>query len=272
MPDQAENLRRLVETVVPRIPPHKARRIAFLSGKGGVGKTSLSVNISLALARMGKKTILIDCDLGLANADVLLGIQPKFTLDSLITDQNDIGKALVSLPSGLWLLPGAGTVIPSKAVSSGRLGHVLEALDNRAEFIIMDGGAGIDEGVQHIAALSDEVVMVASTESASTLNAYRLIKVLLDLDPFLPIRLVINRAQNDKGARKTADRLAAAVSRFLSTEPEYVGWIPFDPVVEQSAIERRPFVEKYPGSLPSRAIVSLAKRLLSPPPVPPRAA
>ncbi len=272
MTDQAENLRRLVESVTPGIPAHKARRIVFLSGKGGVGKTSLAVNVSLALARMGRKVILVDCDLGLANADVLLGVQPRATLDGLLTKDGDVRKALVNLPSGLWLLPGAGKIVPREVLGTGRLSKILNRLDDWAEFIIMDGGAGIDEGVRYVAGLSDEVVIVASPESASTLNAYRLIKVLLDENPRKAIRLIVNRVQNDYSANHTADRLTNAVRRFLSNNTEFIGWIPTDPIVEQSARERRPFVEKYPGSLPARAVVALANRLLQPPPIPPRAA
>ena len=272
MQDQAEKLRSLVRSIAPKIPPHNARRISFLSGKGGVGKTSLAVNIALALARMGHKTILIDCDLGLANADVLLGVQPRLTLDRLLTSDSEVRRALVNLPSGLWLLPGAGQIVPRDAVDTGRLEHVLESLDDSAEFILMDGGAGIDEGVQHVAGLSDEIAIIVSPESTSTLNAYRLIKVLVDRNPRLTVRLIINKVLNDFAARRAAGRLTNAVRKFLDTDPEFVGWVPTDPIVEQSAIERRPFVERYPASLPSRAVVTLALRLLQLPPEPPRAA
>jgi len=262
----------MVDRYLPAPQPHKARRIVFLSGKGGVGKTSLAVNISLALARMGHRTILMDCDLGLANADVLLGVQPGNSLDNVLISNGDPRSAIIALPSGLWLLPGAGTIVPGDAVHNGKLEAVLGRIDDDADFIIMDGGAGIDEGVQHVASLSDEVVIVAVPESASTLNAYRLIKVLLEKRPNLSIRLAINRAHNDFSARHVANRLSNAISKFLPAEPEFIGWVPTDPIVEQAARERRPFVEKYPGSLPARAIVSLAHRIIQLPPGPPVAA
>jgi len=270
--DQAENLRRLVESTYTKLPPHKARRIAFLSGKGGVGKTSLAVNIALALSRMGHKTILIDCDLGLANAEILLGVQPDVTLDNLLVAKEDIKKALLVMPSGLWVLPGAGTTLPRQALDTGQLGRVLNQLDDMAEFVLMDGGAGIDEGVQYVAGLSDEILIIASPDSSSTLNAYRLIKVLHEKYPHIPMRIVINRARNDYGANRTAERLNSAISKFLGGDAQFVGWVPSDPIVEQAALERRPFVEKYPGSMPSRAVVALAHKLLTPPPGPSRAA
>ena len=271
MPDQAESLRRLVEDVTPKIP-HHARRIAFLSGKGGVGKTSIAVNVALAFARMGRSTVLVDCDLGLANVDILLGVQPSRTLDSLLTAGGDVRKALLNLPSGLWLLPGANSIVPRQGVKSGRLEQVLKKLDDKAEFIVMDGGAGIDEGVQYVAKLSDEVVIIASPESASALNAYRLLKVILKQSPHPAIRLIVNRARNDAAARRVAAGLLSAAREFLLTDPEYVGWVPIDPVVEQSVRERTPFVEKFPGSLPARAVVALAHKLVQPPPQPPIAA
>ncbi len=271
MPDQAESLRRLVERVVPK-PPHKARRMAFLSGKGGVGKTSMAVNIALAMARMGKSTILMDCDLGLANVDVLLGVQPRRTLDSLITAGGDVRKALINLPSGLWVLPGAGSIVPRQGTQGGGLDRVLDRIDDRAEFILMDGGAGIDEGVQYVAGLSDEMVIIATPENASALNAYRLIKVILSNAVPPAIRLIINRAENEKDARRTALGLIGASREFLANDPEYLGWVPRDPIVEQSVRERRPFVEKYPGSLAARAVVALAHKLVNPPPRPPVAA
>lgn len=269
--DQAENLRKLVETVVPKLP-HKARRIAFLSGKGGVGKTSLAVNVAVVLARMGKKTVFVDCDLGLANADILLGIQPRITLDGLLANGGDIKKSLIEVPSGLWILPGSESTVPKKAVGGGRLQYVLMGLDDEYEIIVMDGGAGIDEGVQHVGMLADEVVVVTSPESAAAVNAYRLIKVLLGHKDPPAIRIVINRARNDAIASRAASSLLGAVKQFLDTDPEYVGWVPGDQIVEQAAKERRPFVERYPGSLPSRAVVSLANKLYQPPPGPPRAA
>jgi flagellar biosynthesis protein FlhG len=271
IPDQADKLRRLVEQVTPR-KPHKARRIAFLSGKGGVGKTSIAVNVALAMARMGRKTILVDCDLGLANADVLLGIQPRATLDGIFMSGKDISRAIVNLPSGLWLIPGAGAIVPRQAVNSGKLEEVLDRIDNDAEFILLDAAAGIDEGVQHVAKLSDEVVVVAVPENAATLNAYRLIKVILDMRPAPAVRLVVNRAGSSGAAKRVASGLIGAAREFLSNDPEYLGWIPVDPIVEQAGRERRPLVERYPGSLPSRAIVALAQRLIQPPPHPPTAA
>jgi flagellar biosynthesis protein FlhG len=271
IPDQAANLRRLVETVVPKLP-HKARRLAFLSGKGGVGKTSLAVNIALVLARMGKKTVFVDCDLGLANADILLGIQPRITLDGILANGGDVKKSLIEVPSGLFILPGSESTIPKKAVGGGRLQDILMELDNDAEIIIMDGGAGIDEGVQHIAMLADEIVIVTSPESAAAVNAYRLIKVVLGHKDPPAIRIVINRARNDSNAGRAAASLLGAVKQFLFTDPEYIGWVPKDAIVEQAARERRPFVERYPGSLPSRAVVSVANKLYMPPPGPPKAA
>jgi len=272
MSDQADNLRQLVEQVTPQVTPHHARRIVFLSGKGGVGKTSIAVNMALALARLGKRTILIDCDIGLANADIILGINPKITLDGIITTGQDVRSALIKLPSGLWLLPGAAGIIPRQALNHGRLEAVLNKLDNSADFIIMDGGAGIDEGVQYLAALSDEAVIVAAPESASAVNAYRLIKIILKRSPAPSIRLLINRAGNDRAARRVAVGLMGAMSEFLTDQADYLGWVPKDTIVEQAGRERRPFVEKYPGSLPARSVVALAHRLIQPPPGPNRAA
>lgn len=271
MSDQAENLRRLVDTVIP-ILPHKARRIAFLSGKGGVGKTSLSVNIAVILARMGKKIIFVDCDLGLANADILLGIKPRITLDGILAEGGDIKKSLIEVPSGLFILPGSESTVPRKAVGGGQLQDVLMGIDDHAEIIIMDGGAGIDEGVQHIGMLADEVVIVASPESASAVNAYRLIKVILNHENPPSIRIIINQVRNNATARRVAGSLSGAVKQFLDTDPEYIGWVPKDPIVEQAAKDRMPFVERYPGSLPSRAVMTLANKLYIPPPGPPRAA
>jgi flagellar biosynthesis protein FlhG len=271
MTDQADNLRRMLERSAPRLP-HKARRIAFMSGKGGVGKTSLAVNTSLTLSRMGHKTILIDCDLGLANADFLLGIQTVSTLDSVFVAGQDVRSAVVVMPSGLWLVPGAGAIIPRQAVISGRLEHILDSLDNDAEFIIMDAAAGIDEGVRYVAQLSDEIVVVAMSDSAAAINAYRLIKVMHEQKPSPAIRLIINRSQSHMSAQRTAAGIMKASGEFLGMDIEYLGWVPHDPTVEQAARERRPLVEKYPGSDSARSIVAIASRIMQPPPVQPDAA
>lgn len=214
MTDQADNLRRLLERTTPRLP-HKARRMAFLSGKGGVGKTSLAVNTALTFSRMGRKTVLMDCDLGLANADFLPGVQTQSTLDSIILSGQDVRKAVVVMPSGLWLVPGAGAIVPRQAVSSGRLEHVLTRLDGEAEFIIMDAAAGIDEGVQYVASLADEIVVVAAPESSAAINAYRVIKVLHESNPTIGIRLIINRSQSYSAAFRTANGIQKAATDFL---------------------------------------------------------
>jgi flagellar biosynthesis protein FlhG len=271
MTDQADNLRRLLERTVPR-PPHKARRLAFLSGKGGVGKTSLAVNTALTLSRMGHRTILIDCDLGLANADFLLGVQPQSTLDSIIVSGQDVRNAVVVMPSGLWLVPGAGAIVPRQAVISGRLEHVLELLDGDAEFIILDGGAGIDEGVQYLARISDEVIIVAMPESAAAINAYRLIKVIHENRSGPAIRLIINRSPSHSAALRAAKGILKAADDFLDMGIEYIGWIPDDPTMDQAARERRPLIEKYPSCDSARSIVAITTRILQPPPTPPSAA
>lgn len=267
MADQAESLRRLLERNTPRLP-HKARRIAFLSGKGGVGKTNLAVNCALVLSRMGRKTILIDCDLGLANADFLLGIHPKTTLDNILLAGKEVKSAVIVTSSGLSVVPGAGAIIPRQAVSGGKLETVLISLDNEAEFIIMDAGAGIDEGVQYVARVSDEVVVVALPESAAAINAYRLIKILHEQNPHLALRLIINKSPSHNSAFRTASGIMKAGRDFLNLEVEYLGWIPDDSTVEQAARERRPFVEKYPASDASRAVIALINRLIQPPATP----
>jgi len=271
MTDQAQKLRSLIERASPKMP-HKARRIAFLSGKGGVGKTSLAVNVSIALSKLRKKTLLIDCDLGLANVDVLLGYQSNSSTDKVYTSGGDIREAVVNLPNGLWLLPGSGSVIPRQVIRNRRLEQILQVLDDKAEFIIMDGAAGIDDGVQYVARLADEAVIISTPDNTSTIDAYRLIKILLEDHRHPAIRLIVNRAESMKLARQTATGIIRAMDSFLSEKPDYLGWVPYDQIVERAGRERRPLVEKYPASDSARAIVAIAHRLINPPPVEPEAA
>ncbi len=261
--DQASKLRQLIRQESDR-PAHRARVLAVTSGKGGVGKSNISVSLSLAAASMGRDVVLIDCDLGLANVDVLLDLQVKHNLSHLLTGEASLNDVLVPAPGGLRVLPGAAGVSELADLKDGEQDILLGALDKlvqTTELIVLDTGAGISRRVVEFCLASGEVVVVTTPEPTAIADAYAMIKVLGQADPNLRVWLVVNMANSRSEAEQILDRITLLTRRFMGLEVQRAGYVLSDPRVPHAVRRRLPFSLAYPSCQAAICVSEVARTL-----------
>lgn len=295
-PDQAERLRRLV--IPPRNAPVEpvpssssgsvtaaaggglsvspvsasdrtrsnriARAIAISSGKGGVGKTNLAVNLAIAFAARGQRVVLLDADLGLANADVLCGITPRATLEDVVSSERSLEEVMVSAPGGFRLVPGASGVSRLADMGQMQRRNVLDqllALERTTDVLIVDTGAGIGANSMAFAAAAHSILVTATPEPTAIADAYGAIKTLVARGCRDGLQLVVNMASSDEEARAVHARIDRVSRAFLSTPIKYAGAIPLDPSVPAAVRRRAPVSVVAPDAPASKAVRQLARVL-----------
>ncbi|MBX2811638.1 MAG: MinD/ParA family protein [Myxococcales bacterium] len=250
--------------VSPRVVG-RARVITVASGKGGVGKTQLSVNLATALARVGQRVLLIDGDLGLANVNVLLGLSHDYNAAHLLDGSQPFNRVVTSFRGKFDLLP-AGNALAYMAeldiASQVRLMESLELYKRPYDFVIMDACAGIGGNVRLTLSMADETLVVMSPETTSLTDAYALIKVAARSGCKGPFNVIVNPVRVADQAREMFACLEAASRSFLGVEIGYAGYVYRDQAVERSTREQVPFVESSPGSPASKCVEALALRIL----------
>lgn len=264
MYEQISNLKRLVNTKYSgKVPEGNIKVICITSGKGGVGKTNLSVNISLALQKMGQKVLLVDADLGLANVDVITGLYPKYNLSHILTSDMDINDILLEGPLGIKILPGASGLYEMANLSTRELNFLIKAFNTLASdfnMVIIDTGAGISENVMSFIKSSDEIIIVTTPEPSAITDAYAVIKLIYKYSQ--RIHIIVNRVDNFKEGEFTVKKLSNASRKFLHTEVNYLGYVLEDKKVLKSNMDQTPFYTRYPDSLASKCVTNIAQNLL----------
>lgn len=240
-----------------------SRILSVASGKGGTGKTSISVNLSLALGRMGRTVCLLDADLGLSNVDVLLGISPKLTLEDVLFEGVPMEKAILRAGPGLDVIPGCSGVsrladLPREARAT--LAKEFAKLEGY-DYLVVDGSPGISSQVISLCLACPELLVVVNPDPSSLTDAYALVKVLFENGLRRSPNVVVNRAASAESARNIFGRLRAAMGKYLKLEANLLGHIPSDPHVGAAAGRQRPLVELYPASNAGRAMLALARSL-----------
>jgi flagellar biosynthesis protein FlhG len=239
-----------------------------VSGKGGVGKTNLVANLSVAAAGLGAKVLLVDGDLGLANVDVLLGMHPVATAADVLEGRCRFEDAVQEGPRGIHLLAAASgrTDLPGlRPAALARLLIPLFGSTGRYDLVFVDAGAGLGAAVIGLAAACDRALLVTTPEPTSLADAYATLKVLGREAPALRVDVVVNGARDALQARDTHVRLARLADRFLAMVPSYLGHLPSDPRLGEAVARQRAVVEIFPGSPSARHIVKLAETLLATP-------
>ncbi|MBC23885.1 MAG: ATP-binding protein [Phycisphaerae bacterium] len=242
-----------------------AQAVAITSGKGGVGKSNLTVNLAVALARSGRRVCVLDADFGLANVDVLCGLSPRQTLEHVITGKCRLLEATVRCPGGFFLVPGASGVADLAdldGLQRRRLLEQLADLERRVDVLLIDTGAGIGSNVMAFAAAAHRVLVAVTPEPTSMTDAYGAIKTLVGRVPGTRPELVINMATSRTEASKVYKRLDKVSRAFLETPLELAGVVPFDMTVRGAVRRRRPLTLVAPQAPASQAISNLAQRLM----------
>ncbi|HLM54035.1 MAG TPA: MinD/ParA family protein [Pseudoxanthomonas sp.] len=243
--------------------PHPVRVMAITGGKGGVGKTNLSVNLAVAFAEMGKRTLLMDADLGLANIDVLLGLAPKFTLADLVAGRCQLDDVLVEGPDGLLVVPASSglrhmaELQPAEHVG---LVNVFSELQRALDVMVVDTAAGITDSVLTFCQAAQDAVVVVCDEPASITDAYALIKVLSRDRGVDRVHVVANMVRDATEGRRLYEKLARVCERFLGDIAlHYLGPVPQDDWLRRAVQRQQAVVKAYPGSPSARAINDIAR-------------
>lgn len=236
----------------------------FASGKGGVGKTHLAVNIAAALADLGQRVLLIDADLGLANVNVLLGLSPTYHAGHLLEGSQTFDEVVVRMEENYHVLPAGSALVRLAELDMSDQVRLLERLDlyNRPyDYILVDASAGIGANVRLTLAMAHQTVVVMNPEMTSLTDAYALIKVGTRSGVDGPFQVVVNRVRLAEQAREMYTCLSSAARSLLSIDLSYAGYVYMDTVVERAMRAQKPFVRTFRGAPSSRCIVNLAKRL-----------
>ena len=243
--------------------PGPVRVIAVASGKGGVGKTSVSVNLAMSLQNAGQRTLLLDTDLGLANVDVMLGLSPRFTLADVFAGRCELADTLLEGPNGLLVVPAASgkrhmtELTPAQHVG---LVHAFSQLDVPIDVMIIDNAAGISDSVLTFCQAAQDVIVVVCDEPASVTDAYALIKVLSRERGVTRVQVLANQVGHPSEGRQLYDKLERVTSKFLDVTLNYLGAIPRDEWLRRAIQRQEAVVDAFPAAPASMAFREIAKR------------
>lgn len=268
MIDQAEQLRKLVKQQSGSQKKNTARVITVTSGKGGVGKSSISVNLAISLAMEGKRVIVMDVDFGLANIEVMLGIRPEYNLADMMFGGKTLQEVITRGPEGIGFISGGSGIQELTSLTREQIVNLtmhLSELDELADVIIIDTGAGIADAVLEFVTASTEVLLVVTPEPTSITDAYALLKTLNRKADFsaenMSIKVVANRATTGNAGKELFEKMSVVVAKFLKFNLEYLGDIPQDDQVSKAIIRQKPIVLSAPNSEAGKAMRMIAKKL-----------
>jgi flagellar biosynthesis protein FlhG len=244
--------------------PDPVRVIAVTSGKGGVGKTNISVNLAASLSLAGQRVMLMDADLGLANVDVLLGLEPHFDLQHVISGEKSLDEIIVEGPLGIHVVPASSGVERMAELTSVEHASLISAfseLEQPIDVLIVDTAAGIADGVVSFPKACQEVIVVVCDEPTSLTDAYALIKVLSMRHGIKQFQILANMVKDESQGLNLYEKLLNTTDRFLEVGLKYLGAVPFDEQLRQSVRAQKPVVEAYPRSPAAKALVRIGEKI-----------
>lgn len=265
MMDQAEALRNLVKQQERGGDVLATRVVTVTSGKGGVGKSNFSLNFALSLQRLGKKVLVFDADIGMANIDVLMGVSSTYNLYHLLKQEKTIWEIVQEGPEGLHFIAGGSGFRDLMDLSSEQLDRFsdeISKLHGKYDFILFDTGAGLSKETMKFITAAQETIVVTTPEPTSITDAYALIKMVKGMEADIQFKLIVNRASDAREGKQTADKISMVSQRFLQSELPHLGILPDDPNVSKAVKRQVPFTLAYPGTEASIAINQIAKRFL----------
>jgi flagellar biosynthesis protein FlhG len=261
--DQAQTLR---DRVAEKKASRPLRVIGIASGKGGVGKTHFAANLAVLAAKSGKRVLIVDADLGLANVEILFGLTPKFHMGNLLEGTCTAEDVLAEGPHGLKILPAGSGVQQLTRLDDAqklRLVTAFDAYEDAFDLVLLDAGAGIGDNVLFFVGAAQEALLVINPEPTSLTDAYAAVKVLSQQAHVRCFNVVVNQAPNDATGRDIFQRLYAVTGRFLDAKLRYVGSCPRDENIHRAVMSQKALVDLYPLSPASRAMAIVADNLFN---------
>jgi flagellar biosynthesis protein FlhG len=261
--DQAESLRRLISQ---RKAIKKSRVLTISGGKGGIGKTCISVNLSLALKKLGYNVTIIDADLGFSNVEIEMGVTSKYTLFDVLYNNKMITEVINEGPLGVKYISSGGDFASlGEGVDLSLFLSNIKILDYYSDFIIIDTGAGLNKVVNQFLKAADEVILIVTPEPTSIMDAYTLIKHSL-VDEKKKINIIINKAKNFEEYRKIYERFEAVVNNYLGVKLSDLGYLEIDEKMTECIIEQTPIIIKYRNGKTAKRFLQIAAKLANEPP------
>ena len=274
--DQATNLRKMVKMESDKIVQlqkecdgelpsdiNMPKVITIASGKGGVGKTNVVVNLAIACQRRGKKVLIFDADLGLANIDIIFGLDPKYTIEEIISGKKDLAQIIVQGPENVSIIPASSGVQELTTLTEGQKMHLLnefDMLNNKYDILLIDTGAGVSSNVIYFNLAAEERIVVVTPEPTSVTDAYALMKIMFNQHGVKTFHLLMNMVSGEKEAKSVYANLSKVLTRFMrGISIDYAGFIPRDTRLQKSVKKRKPVICFYPEASSSKSFESLAK-------------
>ncbi|MFH1538196.1 MAG: MinD/ParA family protein [bacterium] len=267
--DQAHKLREMKEgEAAPQTPEAEndtsgPRLIAVTSGKGGVGKSNIAINLAIALTRFGNRVMVFDADFGLANVDLLLGLTPKHNLRHVLSGKKSIEEILLTGPSGIRVLPsftGGKKVEDISAEKKRAIISSIRALGDVANIVFIDTGAGISDNTVDFLVLADEILLVTTPEPTSIMDSYGVLKMLSQKRDSTTVRILVNMAEDAYDAQHVMKTIRMISRQFFNIELDELGFIYYDHQVSRSVRQQQPFVLLYPSSRATRSLNQIASK------------
>jgi len=262
MADQAHNLRELVGK------GQEIRVVSVASGKGGVGKSSISVNLAVAMSRLGVRVLVVDADFGLANVDVMLGVTSRYDVSYFLRGEKALHEIIQLGHEGVRFISGGSGVNDLLNLEEERLAEMLSVLvrlDAPIDLIILDTGAGINEKIIQLILASSETIIVVTPEPTSILDAYALVKTIVKRDSSHPLHMLINKCENKEEAQRVQEGFIEVVGRHLGKNINPLGLVKYNHEVPMSIKRQMPITVSDPGNATSKEITQIARTILDMP-------
>ncbi len=256
--DQAEGLRRMQRSRPVRV-------IAVTSGKGGVGKTNISVNLAMALSAANLKVMILDADLGLANIDIMLGLSPQYNLSHVMSGEKRLSEIIVDGPADLKIIPASSGVAAMSSLSEAENAAIIRAFSEisyELDVFLVDTAAGIDNSVVSFCKASQEVIVVVCDEPASITDAYALIKLLNREHDIYRFHVLANMVHSVKEGRELFLKILRATDKFLDVSLDFMGTVPYDMYLRKAVQKQSPVVQVFPQSPSALAFRNLAQKTI----------
>lgn len=261
--DQAAGLRAMQSGQMQNAKPagNPVRVIAVASGKGGVGKTNVSVNLGVSLSKMGQRVLLMDADMGLANVDIMLGLQTRYNLAHVLDGEKTLKEVIVEGPAGLKIIPAASGVrrmAQLTAMENAGIINAFSELNGELDVLIIDTAAGIADSVVSFCRASQEVVVVVTDEPASITDAYALVKVLSRDYQVSRFRLLANMSRSEQHGRQLYEKFSRVCEQFLDVSLDYLGTVPYDNDLREAVQRQVPVTISKPNSAAAKSFKEMA--------------